>query len=89
MKYILEIVKSTIDDWNPYSLISDNSLDNEFDREIKSVSKKISKDSSVSEIASVISRVFSSSFEPSQFQKKDCMEVAARIKDRIGQNHKK
>jgi hypothetical protein len=76
---VYDVVKSGIDEWNPYSLLPHAPSD-EFDRESRSIAKKLSKDSSINEIANVVSRVFFGSFEPAGFQKEDCMEVAAKIR---------
>ena len=79
---MFNIVKSSIDDWNPYLLLLHAPSD-EFDCESSSVSGRIKENSSVDEVAAIVSEVFSEAFEPEGFQKENCLGVAEKIKAKI------
>jgi hypothetical protein len=74
-----EIVKETIDEWNPYTLLGEGAPDDEFDSESRSVAAKINAESSANDIAYIISKVFTSSFGES-FSYENCIDVANKIK---------
>ena len=74
---MFEIVKSVVDEWNPYELLP-NAPSDEYDSETIKISQIINKSSNVVEIADIISRVFSKSFnENLDIQK--CVKPAEKI----------
>jgi len=74
---MFEIVKKTIDEFNPYSLLPEAPND-EFDSESREISTIINVDSTIEEIAEIISEVFSEMFHDN-FEVKDCIETAEKI----------
>ena len=72
-------IKSAIDEWNPYSLLPGAPAD-EFDGESRMILARIKENSDVDEITSIVSDVFSKQFEPEDFYKEACLDVAKAIR---------
>lgn len=85
-KLALQIVRTIIHEWDPYSLLAGGAPDDEFDREIASVASQVTRIKSQADAAHVISRVFSSAFEHEGFSAKDCAEVGAKLFDALSRN---
>jgi hypothetical protein len=78
---LFELVKKSIDTWDPYGLLEIHCPDDEYDCESKEIANKINFENSVYEIANIISEIFTNSFnEPEIFSIKNCMGVAEKIK---------
>lgn len=75
---MFNIVKTAIDEFNPFSLLPD-APDDEFDSESIAIAEQIKIDNTVEEIAEIIAVVLSSSFFPITFKIEDCMETANKI----------
>lgn len=76
------IVKSAVNEWNPYGLTS-CAADSEFDRECRAIASKINPKDTIADIAKIVSDVFSSSFESKGFSIMECTSVAQHIKCKI------
>jgi hypothetical protein len=81
---LFEIVKKTIDKWDPYGLLEINCPEDEYDCESKEIAEKINNKNSIYEIAEIISKVFTNAFdEPEIFSIENCMKIAEQIKIQI------
>jgi len=81
---LFEIVKKTIDKWDPYGLLEIHCPQDEYDCEIKEIAEKINNENSIYEIAEIISKVFTNAFnEPKIFSIENCMKIAEQIKIQI------
>ncbi|MDR2718600.1 MAG: YugE family protein [Treponema sp.] len=79
--YLFEVVKKSIDKWDPYGLLKNHCPDDEFDSESKIIANKINLENSIYEIANIISKTFTNSFnEPERFSVENCLKVAEKIK---------
>lgn len=76
---MFEIVKTTIDNWDPYRLFP-HAPENEYDTESAMVAAKITVNSSIDDIANIICDVFSQRFFPKDFQIDRCKKVAENLK---------
>lgn len=85
---MFSIVKSIIDNWDPYSLLASHAPQNEFDTESAMVTALINENSSIDEIAIAISKVFSQRFFPEDFPLEKCLNVAEKLKNSIEQFHR-
>ncbi len=85
--HIYKAVKSEIDKWNPYCLLSDVPY-NEFNLESERVACLINYDSLIEKIVKVVSRVFSEAFEPQYFTAEKCMDVAVNIRKALDGDRK-
>lgn len=82
---MFEIVKSVIDEWNPYDLLPSAPSD-EYDSESYEIAKRIEKNSSISKIADIVLVVFSKSFdEKLDIQK--CIKPAQKIHELLKGNN--
>ena len=78
---LFEIVKKSIDTWDPYGLLKIYCPRDEYDSESKEIANKIKPENSVYEIASIISEIFTYAFnKPKLFSVKKCLKVAKKIK---------
>jgi hypothetical protein len=76
-----EIIKETIDKWDPYGLLEIHCPEDEYDCESKEISKKINFENTTYEIAAIISNIFTASFnDPEIFSITNCMKIAEKIK---------
>ena len=77
---IFEVVKTYIDQWDPYNLLSECGCpDDEFDIESQMIADLINTDSSLEEVNNAVSLVFSKMFEPQAFQLAQCKDVSENI----------
>jgi hypothetical protein len=82
-KRAAEIVRSIINEWDPYSLLAEGAPDDEFEGEIASIVRQLPRIRSNNDMILAISTVFSSAFESERFRPEDCAEVGARLFDRL------
>lgn len=75
----IEIVRSVINEWDPYDLIKGGAPDNEFVREVALIAAKANEVKTPTELAEVISKVFSTSFGPEWFSVTACTPIACRL----------
>jgi hypothetical protein len=81
MDYVFEIIKKSIDEWDPYGLLEIHCPDDEYDSESKEIANRINYEDSIYEIANLISEIFTNSFkEPELFSIENCLRVAEKIK---------
>ena len=78
------IIKKIIDKWDPCGLLAGGAPKDEFNDEIKKISSKINSNSNINDIANIISNIFLNSFNDKSFSVKNCIEVAKKIKEKIG-----
>ena len=73
-----DIVKSVIDEWDPFDLFEMGCPEDEYNGESRAISNDTDSHSSINELAEVISEVFSRSFGET-FTSEDCLEPAEKI----------
>ncbi len=78
-----EIVRSVVNEWNPYSLLSDHVPPDEFRPEIDAIVRGLTRIQSRQDATLVVSRVFSSAFGTGRFSVDVCTEVGAKLFDRL------
>ncbi|HBA89724.1 MAG TPA: hypothetical protein DCZ75_17580 [Geobacter sp.] len=76
---IVRIIKTALNEWDPYDLIQSGAPDDEFTEEAIQIAAKVKKTESPAELAQVISDIFSRNFESDLFQVEACSQVASRI----------
>lgn len=76
------IVKTCIDEWNPYDLLPEAPRD-EFGEESMMISTKISDRMTAEQIAEIVAKVFGEMFDPENFTVENCMEVSNSIYNTI------
>ena len=77
---IFEVVKTYIDQWDPYCLLSEcGYLNDEFDIEYQMIADLINTDSCLEEINNAVSLAFSKMFDPQDFQLDQCKAVSEKI----------
>jgi hypothetical protein len=78
---LFELVKKSIDKWDPYGLLEIHCPSNEYDSESKEIANRINLENSIYEIADIISKIFINSFnEQEVFSVDNCVGVAEKIK---------
>ena len=78
---LFEIVKKSIDKWDPYGLLEIHCPADEYDNESKEIANRIKLENSIYEIADIISKIFTNSFdEPELFSVENCLKAAEKIK---------
>lgn len=76
---IVQIIKTALNEWDPYNLIEGGAPEDEFAEEATQIAAKIKKTETPAELAQVISDVFSRNFERDVFPVEACLQVAFRI----------
>jgi hypothetical protein len=78
-KRALDVVRSVINKWDPYSLLASGCPNDEFDAEIASLVTQIPRIHSPSDAIQAISRVFSAAFGPDGVTERDFAAVGTRL----------
>lgn len=73
-----DVVKTYIDEWNPYDLLPEAPCD-EFDEESMMISSKLRDHMTAEQIAEIIAKVFGEMFDREDFTVENCMDVSNRI----------
>ncbi|MEA3242242.1 MAG: hypothetical protein U9Q19_02235 [Pseudomonadota bacterium] len=82
-KHACAVVKSIIDDWDPYALLENGAPSDEFEGLASLVVAHIPRIRSTEDATAAISVVFSQEFEPELFRPEDCHEVGDRLYSRL------
>ena len=78
---LFEVVKKSIDTWDPYGLLEIHCPSDEYDSESKEIANRINLENSIYEIATIISEVFIYAFnKPELFSAENCLKAAEKIK---------
>jgi len=78
-KHACAVVKSVIDEWDPYALLENGAPSDEFEGLASLVVGHIPKIRSAKGATAAISEVFSEAFEPDLFRPEDCREVGDKL----------
>ncbi|MDR0905322.1 MAG: hypothetical protein LBN00_03965 [Oscillospiraceae bacterium] len=79
-KATFEIVKASIDKWDPYGFFPMGAPANEYDGESKLIALEIDSESDINDVAYIVSKVFTSQFgDPKLFCYENCVDVANEI----------
>ena len=78
-KMILDVVKSVIDEWDPYDLTNGGAPTDEFEGEIQSIASQIANIKSSDDATHLISIVFSDSFDQHDFKNESYCHVGAEL----------
>jgi hypothetical protein len=81
----LEIVRSVIAEWDPYSLLRGGAPKDEFDGEIAKIVTRVGNMHNPNDAAAAIADVFSSSFDGKAFDLVACAQVGAKLYRRLAQ----
>ena len=83
--YVLacRVVKTVIDEWDPYALLAQGAPADEFNREVAALVPHIRHIRGIEDAAQAVSHVFSAAFEAQDFGVEACRPVGSRLFDAL------